>query len=28
VLFGVLTATAAYQPAYQGTFTIRLMFGE
>ena len=28
VLFGVLTATGAYQPAYQGTFTIRLMFGE
>ena len=27
-LFGVLTATGAYQPAYQGTFTIRLTFGD
>jgi hypothetical protein len=28
VLFGVLTATGAYQPGYLETFTVRLMFGE
>jgi hypothetical protein len=28
VLFGVLTATAAYQPGYLETFTLRLSFGE
>jgi hypothetical protein len=28
VLFGVLTATGAYVPAYLGTFTLKLIFGD